>query len=270
MATDILQIFGTEYTGVTGIKATDDNNTTKTYIRPEGTKSIAENGSNIDVTAYASVSVNVPTGSTINNQNKTVTPSESQQYIIADNGYTGLGTVTVNAITATYVGSGITSRSSSDLSASGATVTTPPGYYATTATKSISNGSVATPASTITANPAISINSAGLITASVSASKSIAPTVSAGYISSGTSGTITVSGSNTSQLSTQAATTITPTTSAQTAVAAGKYTTGIITVAAIPANYIDSSSLKTYYTGSSIPSSSLGSNGDLYFQTTGV
>lgn len=32
----------------------------------------------------------------------------------------------------------------------------------------------------------------------------------------------------------------------------------------------DTTALKTYYTGSNAPSSSLGSNGDIYFQTTGV
>lgn len=39
-------------------------------------------------------------GSAINNQNKTVSPSTSQQSVSADQGYTGLGTVTVNAVTA--------------------------------------------------------------------------------------------------------------------------------------------------------------------------
>lgn len=38
-------------------------------------------------------------GSVINNQNKTVSPSTSQQSVSADQGYTGLGTVTVNAVT---------------------------------------------------------------------------------------------------------------------------------------------------------------------------
>lgn len=60
--TDTLEIFGTEYTGVTGIKATDDNSQTKTYIRPQGTKSISANGTGIDVTDYASVDVSVSGG----------------------------------------------------------------------------------------------------------------------------------------------------------------------------------------------------------------
>lgn len=59
MATDTLEIFGTEYSGVTGVKATDSNNQTKTYIRPQGTKSISANGSGIDVVNYASVDVDV-------------------------------------------------------------------------------------------------------------------------------------------------------------------------------------------------------------------
>ena len=59
MALDTLEIFGDEFTNVTGIKATDSTNQTKTYIRPQGTKSISANGTGIDVTAYASVDVSV-------------------------------------------------------------------------------------------------------------------------------------------------------------------------------------------------------------------
>lgn len=94
------------------------------------------------------------------------------------------------------------------------------------------SGSATTPATTITANPSISVSSGGLITASVSASQSVTPTVSAGYVSSGTAGTVSVSGSNTSQLTTQAAQTITPTTTNQT-IASGKYLSGEQTIEGI-------------------------------------
>ena len=135
-------------------------------------------------------------------------------------------------------GTGITgniaSKSSSDLTASGATVTAPAGYYPNAASKTVASGSASTPATSITANPTISVNASGLITASVSGSKSVTPTVSDGYVSAGTAGTVSVSGSNTQQLSTQASATIPPSTTSQTAVAAGKYTTGAVTVAAMP------------------------------------
>ena len=73
------------------------------------------------------------------------------------------------------------------------------------------------------ATPSITVNSSGLITASA--------TQSAGYVSAGTK-------SATKQLTTKAAATITPTTTSQVAVSSGTYTTGNITVAAIPSDYI--------------------------------
>lgn len=44
-------------------------------------------------------------------QSKTVSPSESAQTIKEDNGYDGLSQVTVNAVSRTYVGSGVTKKS---------------------------------------------------------------------------------------------------------------------------------------------------------------
>ena len=73
------------------------------------------------------------------------------------------------------------------------------------------------------ATPIISVSSAGKITASA--------TQNAGYVAAGTK-------TATKSLSTQAAKTITPTKSSQTAVTSGKYTTGTVTVAAIPSSYI--------------------------------
>ena len=124
----------------------------------------------------------------------------------------------------------IPTKTSSNLSASGATVTVPAGYYSTQSTKAVANGSATMPATTVTANPTITVSNSGLITASVSAKKSVTPTVSAGYVSSGTAGTVTATGSTTKQLTTKGATTFTPTTAAQT-IASGTYLTGTITIA---------------------------------------
>ena len=143
----------------------------------------------------------------------------------------------------TSITGSISTKTSSDLTASGATVTAPAGYYASSASKSVSSGSASTPATTITANPSISVSSGGLITASVSASQSITPTVSAGYVSSGTAGTVSVSGSNTSQLTTQAAQTIHPSTTDQT-IASGKYLTGTQTVKGVLLTNLSAGNIK--------------------------
>lgn len=119
----------------------------------------------------------------------------------------------------------ITTKTSSNLTASGATVTVPAGYYASNASKSVATATQAT--------PSVSIDSAGKITASA--------TQTAGYVSAGTK-------TGTKQLTTQAAKTVTPTTSAQTAVASGVYTTGAVTVVAIPSNYEDVTEETNAYT----------------------
>lgn len=243
-----------------------------------GNKEITANGTGIDVANYSTVSVAVSTPEP-NLQAKTASPTESSQTIQPDSGYDGLSSVQISGISSTYVGSDVTRRSSSDLTASGATVTVPAGYYASQASKAVASGSATTPATTVTANPTISVSSSGLITASVSGSKSVTPTVSAGYVSAGTAGTVSVSGSKTQQLTTKAAATITPGTTAQT-IASGTYLTGTQTIAGdsnlVSGNILSGKSIfgvqggvsfQTYYTGSSAPSSSLGVNGDIYLQT---
>jgi hypothetical protein len=160
------------------------------------------NASSDNADGYSKVTVNVPEPS-LQIKTKTYTPTESQQTTTVgpDSGYDGLGKVniTIDAISSTYVGTGVTR---------------------------------------------------------------------------------------------QAAKTITPTKSSQTAVASGVYTTGAITVAAIPAQYITTTDatataaqinsgatayvngvkvtgtqvIQHYYTGSSDPSSSTGSDGDIYLK----
>lgn len=67
-----------------------------------------------------------------------IEPTESSQTITADTGYDGLSSVQIDPIDSEYVGSDVTRRSSSDLTASGATVTVPAGYYASQASKAVS------------------------------------------------------------------------------------------------------------------------------------
>lgn len=102
-----------------------------------------------------------------------VTPTESAQTVGGANVMME-GAVTVNAIPSNYVGSGITRRDSTDLSASGATVSVPSGFYENNASKAVSSGTEGTPTAT-----------KGTVT---NHSVSITPSVtnSAGYISGGT------------------------------------------------------------------------------------
>lgn len=160
-----------------------------------------------------------------------------------DSGSKMLNGVTSYGADGTKYTGNIPTKTGSDLTASGATVTVPSGYYATSASKAVASGSATTPATTIAAAPELSIDSTtGVVTATVSASQAITPSVTAGYVSAGTSGTVTASGSDTLELTTQAARTITPGTSAQT-IAAGTYLTGAQTIAGdsnLQATYIKS------------------------------
>lgn len=242
----------------------------------------------------------IPTGGSY--QSKTVSPTESSQIVSPDSGYDALSSVTVNAISNIYVGSGIARKSSSDLTASGATVTVPAGYYSSQATKSVSSGSATAPASISGSSATVSTGTNAL---TLTKTVSVTPSVSAGYVSEGTAGNSSVS--LTASIATKAAATITPGTTNQT-IASGTYLTGTQTISGdadlVAANikkdvqifgvtgsytsdataaasdivsgetaYANGSKItgslviNKYYTGSGTPSSSLGNNGDIYLQS---
>ena len=153
-----------------------------------------------------------------------------------DNGAKMLSGNTAYANGTKYTGS-ITTKTGSDLSASGDTVTVPAGYYASQATKAVSAGSATGPSSISGSSASVST---GTNTITLSKTISVTPVVSAGYVSSGTAANASVS--LTASVTTKGATTYTPGTSDQT-IASGTYLTGTQTIsgdANLQAQYIAS------------------------------
>lgn len=140
------------------------------------------------------------------------------------NGSEMLSGVTAYGASGAKISGSIETKTGSDLTASGATVTVPAGYYASQATKSVTSGSATSPATISGTSASIST---GTNTLTLSKTVSVTPTVSAGYVSSGTAGNSAVS--LTASVTTKAAATITPTTSNQS-IAAGTYLTGAQTI----------------------------------------
>lgn len=230
-----------------------------------GTKSITSNGSSIDVVNYASVDVSV-LPNLQPKKSRTFTPNESVNIYDfgADLGYDGIDRVeiTVDAISKDYVGSNVPRRSSSDMTASGATVTSPAGYYENASSKSVASGTAGTPTASksavsnhaVTVTPSVT-NTTGYITGgtktgtavSVSASElvsgdvyinSAGPTdvtnVQTAYVSAGTEGTPTATKGAVSQHSI----TVTPSVTNEAGLISGGTKTG--TPVTVSASELDS------------------------------
>ena len=140
-----------------------------------------------------------------------------------DGGGKLLKDVTAYANGTKYTGT-IETKTSAEMTASGATVTAPAGYYASSASKSVASGSATAPATISGTSASIST---GTNTITLSKTVSVTPTVSAGYVSSGTAGNSAVS--LTASVTTKGATTYTPSTSNQS-IASGTYLTGAQTI----------------------------------------
>lgn len=167
---------------------------------------------------YADYVEDIPTGggASLETKSASYTPSELaiSQTLTPSTGYDGFDkvNVSVGAISSNYVGSTVPRKDSTDLTASGATVTAPSGYYASNATKTIPSVSSADMYGELN-----SINSSGDVVFDVDINAS-------GYVSSGS-----VQFTDTGAVSVQGAQTIIPGTTNQT-IASGRYLTGAQTI----------------------------------------
>ena len=233
---------------------------------------------------FSQVTVTAGGGSSPTIQSLSVIPSTSEQTFNAS-GVDGYKPVTVAAMpamtlptsAASAATSGYTSKATIGRSTSAQYINIPPGYNSAGAYYTISavaNGSATAPSSISGSSATIT---KGTNTITLTKTVSVTPTVSAGYVSSGTATNSSVS--LTASVTTKAAATITPGTTNQT-IASGTYLTGTQTISGdadlVASNIVNGVQifgvtgnvvLQNYYTGSSAPSSSLGSNGDLYLQS---
>lgn len=156
----------------------------------------------------------------------------------ADKILTGYGCVGADGVWVDGSYTAPTARTASDVTVSGATVTIPAGAYSTQVQKSVATGTAGTP----TANKGTVSNHSVSVTPSV--------TNTTGYITGGTKTGTAVSVSASELVS-----------GSETKTANGTYdvTNLASLVVAIP--------IVTYYTSTSVPTGSQGSNGDIWLKT---
>lgn len=215
---------------------------------PTETKNITANGTYIPSNGkyFSSVNVSVA-GDTFDTQEKSVTPTESEQIVTPDTGYDGLSSVTISAVPSTYVGSGVTRKSATVYTPTESEQVITAGQYldgdqTISAISSTYVGSAIPTQGTKTITPSTSVQiavSSGIyVTGDVKVSAMptgalSTPTIntSTGVVTSGvaTAGYLAANTTKTLQLTTKSAATITPSTSNQT-IAAGQYLTGIQTI----------------------------------------
>ena len=234
---------------------------------------------------FSKVTVEAGGGGTPTIQSLSVTPTTSQQTFNASgvDGYkpvtvAAMPTMTLPTSASSSATSGYTNKATISRSTSAQYINIPTGYNSAGGYYTISatpNGSVTTPSSISGTTATVTT---GTNTLTLTKTVSVTPNVTtAGYISSGTAGNASVS--LTANVTTKAAATITPSTSNQT-IASGTYLTGTQTIAGdsdlVGGNILSTANIfgvqgtvvvQNYYTGSSAPSSSTGSNGDLYLQS---
>lgn len=201
---------------------------------------------------FSSVSVEIPS-EVFETQSKNVSPTESVQTIVPDGEYDGLSSVTVEAISSTYVGSGITKKG--DITITPTTSEQIAVSSGTYTTGDIKVGAISTETKNITSNGTYAPQSGKYFSSVVvdipsevfeTQSKTVAPSESQQNVTpdSGYNGLSNVvveaipSNYVGSSVSRQATKTITPTKSVQTAIPANVYAEGAVTVEAIPSEYI--------------------------------
>ena len=269
---DTLVIFGKTFNNVAGFKATDDNDATKTYVRPQGTKSITANGTGIDVAAYSTVDVAVPSGSPSLQAKTNVSPTTSSQTITPDTGYDGLSSVQINAMPSGTAGTPTATKGTVSNHAISVTpsVTNTTGYI----TGGTKTGTAVSVAASELVSGTLAIDSSGTKDVTNYASASVA---AGGATASATKGTVSNHSVTVTPSVTRTAGYVSAGTSSGTAVTVSaselvsgsetKTTNGTYNVTNL-ASLVVAVPIVTYYTSSSNPTSSQGSNGDIWLVTS--